>query len=223
MKFDDLQESLNEVEQISRLLTNNKIQHSLLYGEEGTKENVLLQLQNNHSIVHISTHSYYWQKKHTTNKDIAKTISILELDNHTTDKRLVRSGLILSSSTNNAQDQILTSYDIASLNLNNIGLIVLPSCQSGLGDITRDGVIGLQRAFKEAQVDAILMSLWDADDFSTRLLTVEFYKNIVSGLNLHESLQNAQEYIKNYEDESGNRLFESPYYWAGFVLLDALE
>ena len=79
-------------------------------------------------------------------------------------------------------------------------------------------MIGLQRAFKEAE--SILMSLWDADEVSTRLLMVEFYKNYLSGIGVHESLKNAQLYIKNYKDEDGNKLFEAPYYWAGFVILD---
>ena len=115
---------------------------------------------------------------------------------------------------------ILSSYDIAGLNLKDVQLIVLPNCKSGSGDITKDGIIGLQRAFKEAQAGSILMSLWNADDIATRLLMVEFYRNYLSGKNIHRSLQDAQKYIKNYVDEKGNRMFESPYYWAGFIILD---
>jgi len=37
---------------------------------------------------------------------------------------------------------------------------------------------------------------------------------------MHRSLQDAQKYIKNYVDEKGNKMFESPYYWAGFIILD---
>ena len=52
---------------------------------------------------------------------------------------------------------------------------------------------------------------------------VEFYKNYLSGKTLQESLRNAQTYVRNYADENGNKLFESPYYWAGFILLDAID
>ena len=73
---------------------------------------------------------------------------------------------------------------------------------------------------RQQAVGNILMSLWNADDISTRLLMVEFYKNYLSGKTIRHSLKDAQKYIKNYVDESGNRMFESPYYWAGFIILD---
>ena len=52
---------------------------------------------------------------------------------------------------------------------------------------------------------------------------VEFYKNYLSGKTLQESLRNAQIHVRNYADENDTKLFESPYYWAGFILLDALD
>lgn len=135
-----------------------------------------------------------------------------------TDKRLCRSGIILSSS--NSEEQLLTSYDIAGLNLKHIALVVLPNCKSGMGDITNDGIIGLQRAFKEAQVGTILMSLWDVDDYATSLFMVEFNKQCLDGENIYNALKKTQQYLRSYTDDNGVKLFESPYYWAGFVLLD---
>lgn len=52
---------------------------------------------------------------------------------------------------------------------------------------------------------------------------VEFYRNYLSGNGKQESLRLAQSYVRDYTDEKGNKLFESPYYWAGFILLDALD
>lgn len=218
MNFEDLPETTVEINMISELLRKGMKHFTLLTGNEGNKETVVKQLHENHSVIHFATHAFYWKEDIVEKKSIEHLLKNFKTNNRT-DKKLIRSGIALSF-TEKGTDRILSSYDIACLNLNSTKLIVLPNCKSGLGDITKDGVIGLQRAFKEAQAESILMSLWDADEVSTRLLMVEFYKNYLSGIGVHESLKNAQLYIKNYKDEDGNKLFEAPYYWAGFVILD---
>lgn len=221
-KWENLPETSVEIDSISKLLQNGKMNYTLIKGKDGTKDFIVSQLGNNYSAIHLATHSFYWKEEKEINTKIESILKSLT-KTHKTDARLIRSGIVLSSNGSKEQEhnsEILTSYDIAGLNLNNVQLVVLPNCKSGLGDITKDGVIGLQRAFKEAQVGTILMSLWNADEISTRLLMVEFYKNYLSGKSLHQSLQEAQDYIKNYTDDSGTKLFASPYYWAGFVLLD---
>jgi CHAT domain-containing protein len=50
-----------------------------------------------------------------------------------------------------------------------------------------------------------------------------FYENLFSGCSKHESLRNAQHYVKEFEDDNGNKPFEAPYYWAAWILLDALN
>ena len=223
ISFEQLPETLEEIEQISKLLEKSEKKHTIITGAEGTKEKIETLLQSNHSAIHLATHSFYWEERKTIDEKVRKMISLTDKGNYETDTRLVRSGIILSLSENNGLDNntgILTSYDIAGLNLYKIGLVVLPNCKSGIGDITKDGIIGLQRAFKEAQAGTIIMSLWNADEISTRLLMVEFYRNYLFGTDIHQSLHIAQNYIKNYKDENGIKLFESPYYWAGFIMLD---
>ena len=102
-------------------------------------------------------------------------------------------------------------------------IIFLSACETGIGDLSYDGVIGLQRALKKAGANALIMSLWKVDDYATSIIAVEFYKNYLSGKSARASLYAAQDYVRNYTDENGNKLFESPYYWAGFILLDALD
>ena len=221
-RFKELPESSIEISQISKMLIDNKLKCTIVRGKDGTTNNVKHLLQNGYSVAHLSTHSFYWQDKSPTNNNVAKIVSLLDIGHHKTDHRLARSGIILSSQTQE-EHCILTSYEIAALNLENLELVVLPSCKSGQGDITKDGIVGLQRAFKEAKAGSILMSLWDADDISARLLMVEFYRNLLKGNSKQQSLKLAQQFIRDYTDEKGNKLFDSPYYWAGFILLDALD
>jgi CHAT domain-containing protein len=92
-------------------------------------------------------------------------------------------------------------------------LVVLSACETGLGDITSEGVFGLQRAFKQAGVETMIMSLWKVDDEATQKLMTEFYNNwIVKKQTKREAFNNAQNAVRaEYKD---------PKYWAGFVMLD---
>ena len=142
---------------------------------------------------------------------------------------LNHSGLILSAAQKawqgdeipkDIEDGILFASEIASLDLSKTDMVVLSACQTGLGTINNEGVWGLQRAFKLAGVNTIVMSLWKVDDLSTRLLMCEFYRQYINGISKQDALKAAQKYVREYTDDYGNRLFESPYYWAGFIILD---
>ena len=94
-------------------------------------------------IIHIATHGYYLDGK---------------------DNDLNRSGLIFSGGNNHwatlkenstsaqMDDGILTAEEIAHMNLIGTNLTVLSACQTGLGEVTGEGVFGLQRSFKKAGV-----------------------------------------------------------------------
>ena len=96
---------------------------------------------------------------------------------------------------------------------------MLSACQSALGDITSEGIYGLQRGFKKAGANTILMSLDKVDDEATKILMVEFYKNLMSGKTKHQSLKDAQMYLRQVD----NGKYDDPKYWASFIMLDGLN
>ena len=114
-------------------------------------------------------------------------------------------------------DGILTAKEVSKLDLSGLELLVLSACETGLGEISDDGVFGLQRGFKKAGAQTIVMSLWKVDDEATQKLMTEFYKNYLSGKSKHESLLKAQ---KTVRETPG---WEDPEFWAGFILLDGLN
>ena len=70
------------------------------------------------------------------------------------DKALTRSGLLFAGAQNafdgkeiplDVEDGILTAKDISRMDLRGTDLVVISACQSGLGEVTGDGVFGLQR------------------------------------------------------------------------------
>jgi len=107
---------------------------------------------------------------------------------------------------------VLTSHEISKLNLRKTKLVVLSACETGLGDLGGgEGVYGLQRAFKLAGVDNIIMSLWQIPDIQTAELMNVFYSEWVGGKELREAFHTAQQLMsEKYE----------PYFWGAFVLLE---
>ena len=109
-------------------------------------------------------------------------------------------------------DGILKAKEICNLNFQNVNLVVLSACKSGLGEVSRDGVYGLQRAFKKAGVKSIVMSLWAIDDSVTQDFMVYFYKGLASGLSKAKALLQEKMLIREKYPHSND--------WTAFVLLD---
>ena len=103
------------------------------------------------------------------------------------------------------------------MNLGHVDMVVMSACESGLGETSGEGVFGLQRGFKLAGANTLLMSLWKVDDKATQLLMTAFYKNYLSGKPKRESLRLAQQSLRNNPD------YSDPEYWAAFILLDGLN
>ena len=132
---------------------------------------------------------------------------------------LKSTGLVFAGANNHnknsgyTDDGFLTSYEIASMDLNGADLVVLSACQTALGEISGEGVFGLQRGFKKACAKTILMSLWEVEDNATSELMISFYTNLSNGMNKTQALYNAQKHVM---DVCG----ADPSLWAGFIILD---
>lgn len=217
-----------EVEQIAKQLCKANWSCQLDTLDKGTETSFKSLSGEKVNTLHISTHGFYY----TPDEADKMCYDFLRLDNHMVsaeDKSLTRSGLILSGANHilegeklpeNVEDGILTAKEIADLDLRGLDLVVLSACQTGLGDISQgEGVFGLQRGFKKAGANSILMSLWEVEDEATQILMTQFYKNLVSGQSKRQSLHSAQKYLREYN----NGRFNEPKYWAAFILLDGID
>ena len=111
----------------------------------------------------------------------------------------------------NVQDGVLTAMEASQLDLLNTRLVVLSACQTGLGDFMgNEGVYGLQRAFKMAGVDYLIVSLWQVPDATTQELMEKFYTYWLSGNTISNAFKMAQNDLK---------IKYSAYGWAAFVLI----
>lgn len=226
-----------EVKEISTLLSDTDMGIDVYSGHYGSEASFKNMSGKDIDVLHIATHGFYYSSPHTGNSTSIEKLFIdlnlyfrsddIEIVNE--DKMLTRSGLILAGANNilrkvpipyGVEDGVLYADEIANLDFNCVNLLVMSACQSGLGDNhTSEGVFGLQRGFKLAGVESIVMSLWKVNDISTEYFMTEMYKNIALGQSKREAFNNAQ--ISLRMKNAGE--FDLPEYWAAFVLLDALD
>jgi CHAT domain-containing protein/tetratricopeptide (TPR) repeat protein len=129
------------------------------------------------------------------------------------------------------------------LNLRNINLVVLSACETALGGPGLDGreIAGVGYYFLKGGAKTVVASLWNVDDYSTRLLMEQFYKNLAKGtpkspVTKAEAMRDAQlMLLKGDGDESPNAIqrdrridpppptsktsLRHPFYWAPFILM----
>lgn len=235
--FEPLYYSQIEVNEIADILTNKNVSTQIYLGEKGTEDCFNQYCDKSISIIHFATHGMYINPveinsiKADNNFTFLETIpnersiwdSINWEDIYMTHSFLVMAGgnKLISRDViqNDKNDGFLTSKEISQMDFQEVELVVLSACETALGDIGWDGLFGLQRGFKEAGVNTILMSLDKIDDEATKILMVEFYRNLMDGKTKYQSLKNAQNYLRKYE--SGK--YDDPKYWASFIMLDGLN
>ena len=142
---------------------------------------------------------------------------------------LLRSGLFFAGAENiifgdpvpdGIDDGVLLAQEISNTDLSGLDLVVLSACQTAQGHTTSEGVFGLQRGFKMAGANSILMSLWKVDDAATCFLMTEFYKNWVrEGKTKHDAFEAAKQTVRSHTEKG----WDDPKYWAAFILLDGLD
>lgn len=135
---------------------------------------------------------------------------------------LLKSGLLFTGSDKllktdnvfefNREEGILTAYEAMNLSLDHTELVVLSACETGRGEIQAgEGVFGLQRAFKVAGADAIIMTLFKVDDEATQKLMKYFYGYWLESGDKREAFLKAKQQIKQQ--------YDSPIYWGSFIMI----
>ena len=239
--FGALPFSLKEVKSTNKLLEANGYECHLFEGKDGTEEAFKSLSGKKVKVMHLSTHGAFVPKKEAKNTKQKNNFRFIRFDDaapqaQEEDQSLTRSFLVMAggnmlknydSIPEGIDDGILTAQEIAHTDLRGCDLVVLSACETALGDITNEGVMGLQRGFKKAGANTILMSLWKVDDQASSLLLTKFYENLLSKkMPKIDALKKAQDYVRNYEIEvegKKEKIFSDPKFWTSFILLDGLN
>jgi CHAT domain-containing protein len=207
------------VENIHTTLQASNCRTTLLTGREANEESFTSLSSKPNNIIHLATHGFFWHEDVAKEKDVFK-----QYDSQNNIDPLSRCGLLFAGAnmayTGNAnqlpegvQDGILTAREISMMDFSLCDLVVLSACETGVGEYSTDGTFGLQRAFKQAGVQSIIMTLWPVNDSAAQLMMTEFYNNwIGKHQSKREAFRNAQNTVRSQ--------YEEPEYWAGFIMLD---
>lgn len=216
--FTYLNGSAQEIKRI-RSVAGTKYSCKVLSDKLATEEAFKnLSGKNSPAILHIATHGYFFPDVVTTRKSsLQGGASVFRQSYHP----LMRSGLAMAGANNawrgnpvpGVEDGILTAYEVSNMYLPNTKLAVLSACETGLGEIKgSEGVYGLQRAFKMAGVDHLIMSLWKVPDLETAEFMQIFYRNLIARQTIQDSFKGAQQSLRA-------KYPADPYKWAAWVLI----
>ena len=193
-----------EVQKIASMLTEQSFPINL-YMDSLATENTFKERNNqNDYILHISTHGFFNDKVNSSKSMYESGLFFAGANRYWSNDSIFAS--------QNEEDGILRAAEISTMNLTNCSMVVMSACETGLGfSHSSEGVYGLQRAFKLAGVDQVLMSLWEVDDQATEMLMTEFYERLLSGKSSDQALNESKDVVR--------RNYPSPEDWGGFVLL----
>lgn len=111
------------------------------------------------------------------------------------------------------QDGFLRTHDIYNLNLP-AELVVLSACETGLGkEVKGEGLEGLTRGFMYAGARRVVVSLWNVNDRATASLMQDLYAGVLKNKKTPAAALRAAQI-----EMLRMKQWESPYYWAAFVM-----
>ncbi len=217
--------TLKEAEMIASKLEGKGIATKTISGSDAVEESfIALSGKESPSIIHLSTHGFYFPELIRSNINYQNTPSTTgEMRFRNSSDPLLRSGLLMAganrswkgfSAPQDIEDGILTAKEVSNMNLMNTQLVVLSACQTGQGDVKgNEGVEGLQRGFKMAGARYIMMSLWEVPDRETTEFMDIFYGYLLDGNDIHVAFRETQLTMSN-------KYKSDPFKWAAFVLVE---
>jgi len=225
--FNYLEGTLAETDQLNITCEKQGVKANYIKAKLATKQE-FKELATSSNIIHIASHGFFFSEPEIvkttetkTNDDlVARSASRSVMVNYIrNDNPLMRSGLVFAGvndywnglTEDIDSNGVLTALEVVNIDLRKNKLVVLSACETGLGDIKDgEGVYGLQRAFKMAGTEHIIMSLWQVPDQETAEFMNTFYELLFSEHNINQAFSETQDLMRKKYD---------PYYWAAFVLM----
>lgn len=189
---------------VSATLRSAKIKSDIYVRELGT-ENAFKQLSGTGTdLILIYTHGFYIEGL-TDYQENEVELS-----------PMMRSGVVMAGSPeisiDSDNDGLLLAREIADMNLSGTDIVFLSACQTAQGEITGDGVFGIQRGLKQAGVDTIIMTLWEVDAMMSIEIVEEFYKALAEpGTTKREAFRKARNTVREKFPNKD---------WAAYIMLD---
>jgi len=209
-----LESTVEEARTIARLFPGSRV----LLGADATEEAV--KAAQAPRLLHLATHGFFLPEQPVSEVLLAgpgaeptaeERAALLQRENP-----LLRSGIALAgfNQRQSAEDDgVLTALEVAGLDLYGTRLVVLSTCESGVGEaISGEGVYGLRRALTMAGSETQVMSLWQVDTGRTRRLMQAYYQRLQGGAGRSEAMREVQ--LAMLSDSKTAH----PNLWASFIV-----
>lgn len=197
-------ESEAMIQEIAHTLSRANIATRTYIWNDGTEEAFKALSGKDNNLLYLYTHGFYIQG---------------ETDYQTSEEELpamMRSGLVLSGSENleliGGEDGLILAREIADMDLSAVDVAFLSACQTAQGEISSEGVEGIQRGLKQAGVRSIIMTLWEVEAEMSRILSKTFFEELTKpDVTKREAFIRARNKAREeYPDRD----------WAAFIMLD---
>ena len=135
---------------------------------------------------------------------------VLSLTDKITNQDLDKYGIV--------DDGYLNSNEIINLRLNN-SLVILSACETGTGKVEGgEGIAGISQSFFISGAKNVLATLWSIGDQSTQPFMQIFFTKIKDKVPPNQALRETKkEYREKYPQ------YQSPFYWAPFIIYGVVD
>lgn len=212
MGFGKLKKSKEEVEVAGKMLRDNGYEVSVYSGSKGNAESFVAMSGHSPAIIHLATHGFYYTPTDANKYDYLRGYT----------DAMSLSGLVFAGGNAawlgreipaGVLGGILSARDISNLNLKGTDLVVLSACKTAQGNVTAEGLYGLQRAFKKAGAGTLVLTLWRVRDSVAQTFATTFYKELIAqGGDKRRAFDNTKAILR--------KKYDSPFDWACFVMVD---
>lgn len=175
-----------EVKMVARLFRQRGIPFQV-FTHQAANESTLKDFLGEADLIHIATHGLFDLQQSRSNR------------------------LLLAKPLGGKEDGLLYLNELYARKMK-ARLVVLSSCDSGLGAITSgEGILGFCRGLFYAGAKSVVVSYWQVSDQSTTELMAHFYGQLLAGRSPAEALSLGK--LTQIEQNT------PPYFWAPFVLI----
>jgi CHAT domain-containing protein len=204
--------SRSEIDSIV-LLLNKKFRCVVDSGSNATESAFISKMTGTYHLLHISTHGFFFSRKNCDTVENDKVSLSPYAIMYKSGLAMAGAEKLASNKSQAGADGLLTALEISHLDMTQTRLVVLAACQTGLGEIANtEGVLGLQRAFKLAGADKIIVSNWKVRNSTTQEMMRLFYRYYTQGNDIRSAFEYAQRIIRSK--------YQAPFYWASFQLIE---
>ncbi len=203
----------------------------------------------NHKVLHIATHGNHYDLEIESDEKGIFSDYVYPLKNSCIFLSGANDFIMTEEKLDSYGTGIVTAEELYTYDLSSLKLMVMSACFSGSGDISySQGLLGMGTAIMSQGVKVLITNLWEVDDFASAVFMTRFYASL-QHMSVASALYDAKCYLRNvtigeltdygWFGESRIRriglvaedmrrlsampkdfkLFEKPFYWAGFILL----